>query len=188
MDWARLRLTEGRRFDAPGVPPLAAEHAVVQQVAMRIRDLGKGGARPGDFADLALAASRAGNVDAAAMVLEYEADAARTVRMLLEWNRGELALARAVANMERDLVYMVLIYLEKRLRLSDLLETVRACPEAWPYLERYARDNDRGLLRRIYHQENRDVESGNLLLEDAAKASVCSIQLAIISLSVANEK
>ncbi|ORZ31220.1 Vps16, C-terminal region-domain-containing protein [Catenaria anguillulae PL171] len=172
LDWARLRLTTS---PVDGNVPGAVD-VVIQRVFSQVPP----GSPALDFSDLAISASRVGRPDVAAHVLKYESNISRQVPLLLELQQPVLALSRAVESHDRDLVYLVLIYLRKTLMLPAFVRAVRDVPGAYAFLEQYARSNDRKLLHDCYSLEDQNLELGNLLLEDAAMANSVENKMALL--------
>ena len=73
-------------------------------------------------------------------------------------------------------VYRVLLHLHKRLPLGDFFRLIEEggskLEHASRLLQVYAREQNREMLRDFYYSEDRRVESGLLLLEEASAMTV----------------
>ncbi|KAI9168613.1 Vacuolar protein sorting-associated protein 16 [Blastocladiella emersonii ATCC 22665] len=173
-DWTKLKIAHARDFDVDLLVGTIVDR-------LRVSAGGSDGAMAAlDFSDLAVAAHAAGHVAVATRLVDFETQVAKKVPLLLEMQQPQLALAKAISTFDKDLVYLVLIYLRKSLKLTDFLRAVHDCPGALPYLEQYARENDRTLLRDFYFLEDRHVEMGNLILEDVETAETTEEKLALL--------
>lgn len=79
-------------------------------------------------------------------------------------------------------MYHVLLHLHKRLPLGDFFRLIEeGGPKLKPasrLLQVYAREQNREMLRDFYYSEDRRVESGLLLLEEASVMTVSTIMMA----------
>ena len=103
-------------------------------------------------------------------LLEHEKQAAEQVPLLLAMKEDRLALAKAVKSNNPDLVFHVLLNLRARLTPGDFFALVDdGSPQLAPavgLLQVYAKENDRDLLRDLYYQDDRRLDSALLELEE----------------------
>ena len=83
-----------------------------------------------------------------------------------------LALDKAIASGDTDLVYHVLLHLKTHLALGDFFRIVDDRPKAAALLEIYAKEQDREMLKDFYYQDDRREESARLMLDEADRATV----------------
>ncbi|KAI0077381.1 vacuolar assembling/sorting protein VPS16 [Panus rudis PR-1116 ss-1] len=126
------------------------------------------------YAEIARKAWEVGRTELATKLLDHEPRASDQVPLLLSMKEDGLALVKAVESGDTDLVYSVLLHLQKRLPLGSFFRTIeeggsRLAP-ASKLLQVYAREQNRDLLRDFYYSDDRRVESAVLCLEDAANS------------------
>lgn len=78
-----------------------------------------------------------------------------------------LALTRALASSDPDLVYTVLLHLRKSHSPSQFFKFIDNKPDAIALFRLWAKGEQRELLRDYYYQDDRRVESASLVLEEA---------------------
>jgi len=93
------------------------------------------------------------------------------VPLLLTMKEDRLALVKAVDSGDTDLIYHVLLHLQKRLPLGSFFRLLedggKALVPASKLLEVYAREQNREMLRDFYYSDDRRVESAVLSLEES---------------------
>ncbi|KAI1794480.1 vacuolar protein sorting-associated protein 16 [Ganoderma leucocontextum] len=126
------------------------------------------------YADIAKRAWEVGRTALATKLLDYETKASDQVPLLLSMQEDKLALAKAVESGDTDLVYHVLLHLQKRLSLGSFFRLIE---EGGPrlalasrLLQVYAREQNRDMLRDFYYSDDRRVESAVLCMDDATIA------------------
>ncbi|KAL6303033.1 vacuolar protein sorting-associated protein 16 [Sparassis latifolia] len=148
---------------------LAGDDAVCRSIVEKFGKLGGGGV---SYADIAKRAWEVGRAELATKLLDHEPRASDQVPLLLSMKEDRLALTKAVESGDTDLVYHVLLHLQKRLPLGTFFRVIeeggpRLAP-ASKLLQVYARDQNREMLRDFYFSDDRRVESAVLSLEEAA--------------------
>jgi hypothetical protein len=103
-------------------------------------------------------------------LLEHERQAAEQVPLLLAMKEDRLALMKAIKSNDPDLVSHVLLNLRGRHTPGDFFSLVDdGTPQLAPavrLLQVYAKENDRDLLRDLYYQDDRRLDSALLELEE----------------------
>lgn len=102
-----------------------------------------------------------------AQLLEYETRASSQVPLLLSMKSDSLALQRAIASSDPDLVYTVLLHLRKSHSPSSFFKFIDNKPDAISLFRIWAKGEQRELLRDYYYQDDRRTESAALVLEEA---------------------
>ncbi|KAG7548910.1 hypothetical protein FFLO_03202 [Filobasidium floriforme] len=122
------------------------------------------------YADIAKRAWQVGRTRLATKLLEHERQAAEQVPLLLAMKEDRLALTKAVKSNDPDLVFHVLLNLRGRHTPGDFFSLVDdGTPQLAPavrLLQVYAKENDRDLLRDLYYQDDRRLDSALLELEE----------------------
>ncbi|KAG8907134.1 hypothetical protein FRB99_005242 [Tulasnella sp. 403] len=143
-------------------------------IVEKFRSTGEGG-RTVSFAEIAKKAWESGRGRLATVLLNHEPRAAEQVPLLLMMKEDTLALSKAVDSGDTDLVYHVLLQLQRQLNLGDFFRLIEeggpSLVQATNLLQVYAREQNRELLRDYYFQDDRRVDSACLALEDASRAS-----------------
>ncbi|KAM9960253.1 hypothetical protein ACTFIW_009381 [Dictyostelium discoideum] len=120
------------------------------------------------FANIASAAYLAGRSKLATKLLEYEPKAAEQVPPLIKMGESGLALNKAIESGDTDLVYLVLLAMQRSLPLADFLELTFSKVVALDLLISMCKQkNDFPLLREIYHIKDQSKEMGNIYLQEA---------------------
>ncbi|KAI0918848.1 hypothetical protein AcV7_006962 [Taiwanofungus camphoratus] len=148
---------------------LDGDDAVCRSIVEKFEKL-----RGGDvsYADIAKRAWEVGRAELATKLLDHEPRASDQVPLLLNMKEDRLALTKAVESGDTDLVYHVLLHLQKRLPLGSFFRLIeeggsRLAP-ASKLLQVYAREQNRDMLRDFYYSDDRRVESAVLCLDEAA--------------------
>ncbi|TBU22517.1 vacuolar protein sorting-associated protein 16 [Dichomitus squalens] len=152
----------------------SGDEALSRVIVEKFETLGRGSSGV-SYADIAKRAWEVGRTALATKLLDYETKASDQVPLLLSMKEDKLALLKAVESGDTDLVYHVLLHLQKRLSLGSFFRLIE---EGGPklalasrLLQVYAREQNRDMLRDFYYSDDRRVESAVLCLEDAASAS-----------------
>jgi len=119
------------------------------------------------FELIARAAYDEGRSHLATELLNHESRAGKQVPLLLSMSEDELALDKAIASGDTDLVFFVLLQLKKTLPLASFFRLLANRPLATALVESSARDQDQSLLKDLYYQDDRRLDSANLLFSDA---------------------
>ncbi|KAL5523006.1 VPS16 [Sanghuangporus sanghuang] len=123
------------------------------------------------YADIAKRSWEVGRPGLATKLLDYESQASDQVPLLLEMKEDRLALTKAVNSGDTDLIYSVLLHLQKSLSLGSFFRLIEdggpALAPAARLLQVYAREQNREMLRDFYYSDDRRVDSAVLCLEEA---------------------
>ncbi|RKO83180.1 Vps16, N-terminal region-domain-containing protein, partial [Blyttiomyces helicus] len=123
-----------------------------------------GGDKAGiSYTEVAKAAFGAGRVKLATKLLDYEPQAANQVPLLLDMRECELALIKAIESGDTDLVYLVMLHMQRSLPTAELFRILNGKPLACNLLETYLKEQDLELLRQFYDQDDRRAESANVM-------------------------
>ncbi|RPD64273.1 vacuolar protein sorting-associated protein 16 [Lentinus tigrinus ALCF2SS1-7] len=160
---------------------LDGDDALCKTIVEKFEQLGGGGV---SYADIAKRAWEVGRTALATKLLDHETKASDQVPLLLSMKEDKLALMKAVESGDTDLVYHVLLHLQKRLSLGSFFRLIE---EGGPrlalasrLLQVYAREQNRDMLRDFYYSDDRRVESAVLCLEDAARSQDPAAKLASV--------
>ena len=119
------------------------------------------------FEYIARAAHDEGRSHLATQLLNHESRAGKQVPLLLSMSEDELALDKAIASGDTDLVFFVLLHLRKTLPLASFFRLLTNRPLATALVESSARDQDQSLLKDLYYQDDRRLDGANLLFSEA---------------------
>ncbi|KAH9833258.1 vacuolar protein sorting-associated protein 16 [Rhodofomes roseus] len=148
---------------------LDGDDAVCRSIVEKFESLGRGEV---SYADIAKRAWEVGRATLATKLLDHEPRASDQVPLLLSMKEDKLALTKAVESGDTDLVYHVLLYLQRRLPLGSFFRLIEEggskLAPASRLLQVYAREQNREMLRDFYYSDDRRVESAVLCLEEAA--------------------
>ncbi|KAG0200791.1 hypothetical protein BGX28_006226 [Mortierella sp. GBA30] len=123
--------------------------------------------KPGlSYAQIAMTAYKAGHKALVTMLLDYEPRAGDQVPLLLSMQQNEHALVKAIESGDTDLVYHVLLYLNRQLSSQpEFFKIINNKPLACNLLESYCKQHEEfDLLKAFYFQDDRRVDSANLSL------------------------
>ncbi|CCL98206.1 uncharacterized protein FIBRA_00200 [Fibroporia radiculosa] len=147
---------------------LDGDDAVCRSIVEKFEKMGDGNA---SYADIAKRAWEVGRATLATKLLDHEPRASDQVPLLLSMKEDRLALVKAVESGDTDLVYHVLLHLQRRLPLGSffrlLEEGGNKLAPASKLLQVYAREQNREMLRDFYYSDDRRVESAVLCLDEA---------------------
>ncbi|EJC99299.1 vacuolar protein sorting-associated protein 16 [Fomitiporia mediterranea MF3/22] len=146
----------------------ASDEALCRAITEKFKNAGGARVR---YADIAKRSWEVGRPGLATKLLDYESQASDQVPLLLEMKEDRLALTKAVNSGDTDLIYSVLLHLQKSLSLGSFFRLIEdggpALAPAARLLQVYAREQDREMLRDFYYSDDRRVDSAVLLLEEA---------------------
>ena len=125
------------------------------------------GKRGISFEHIARAAYDEGRSHLATQLLNHESRAGKQVPLLLSMSEDELALDKAIASGDTDLVFFVLLHLKRTLPLASFFRLLTNRPLAATLVESSARDQDQSLLKDLYYQDDRRLDGANLLFSEA---------------------
>ncbi|CAG8571415.1 7902_t:CDS:10, partial [Paraglomus occultum] len=129
--------------------------------------------KPGlSYAEIAKTAYEVGQPKLATRLLDYEPRAADQVPLLMDMQEDEVALEKAIESGDTDLVYLVILHLEKKLPPSEFFRIINK-PMACNLLEVYFKQQDLKILNDFYYQDDRRVEIANIrILESYEKTDL----------------
>lgn len=145
------------------------EDSICRTVVERLK--GKGGV---SFEEIARTAFDEGRGRLATQLLNYEPRAGKQVPLLMSMEEDELALDKAIESGDTDLVSYVLMHLKKKLPLAQFFRVVNPRPVAYSLVESEAREQDRGMLRDLYYQDDRQGDGALVILEESLQQEVQS--------------
>ena len=119
------------------------------------------------FEVIARTAFDEGRTALATELLNYEPRAGKQVPLLLNMSQETLALDKAIESGDTDLILYVLLQLKKKLPIANFFRMLNSRPVAAALVESSAIDQDRGLLKDFYYQDDRRLDSSNLMLLEA---------------------
>jgi len=99
------------------------------------------------FSAVASTAFRYGRRSLATLLLEYEPLAADQVPLLMSMKEDELALAKAVASGDTDLVHLALLHLRKHRKQKDFFALIKDKPLARDLFIAYCKQSDLPALK-----------------------------------------
>lgn len=188
--WARAKIGLASVGAAAALPPAAKakqDDALCNEIVDKFISLGPSVAV--SYSSIAMSAFRAGRVRLATLLLDHEPRAVDQIPLLLKMGEDKVALQKSVESGDTDLVYHVLLKLQKQLSRGDFFRVVQSpaielsqqarCgrPTTTAYqqlalrlLELYAYQFDRELLKDLYFTDDRRVELASLALQDARAA------------------
>ena len=119
------------------------------------------------FEAIARAAYDEGRSRLATELLNHESRAGKQVPLLLSMSEDEIALDKAIASGDTDLVYFVLLHFKKTLSLASFFRLLTNRPLATALVETSAKAQDRSLLKDLYYQDDRRLDGAKLLFTEA---------------------
>jgi vacuolar protein sorting-associated protein 16 len=127
------------------------------------------GQRGISFEEIARAAHDEGRGRLATELLNHELRAGKQVPLLLNMEEDEIALDKAIESGDPDLIYFVLLHLQKKLPLATFFRVINSRPVATALIESSARPDDAELLKDLYYQDDRRVDGASVFLREALK-------------------
>jgi hypothetical protein len=119
------------------------------------------------YVEVASTAYRLGKVELATLLLEHEPHAADQVPLLIGMGEAELALRKAIASGDTDLVYLVLLHIKRTATPQAFFAALKDKPVAMALLIAYSREQDLALLQDIYYALNRVADSAHVKVREA---------------------
>ncbi|CAH3134272.1 unnamed protein product [Porites lobata] len=142
------------------------------------------GETPGiSYSEIASKAVDCGRTHLAIKLLDYEAEAADQVPLLMRMNKDDLALEKAIMIGDTDLVFMVVMHLKDNLIPGEFLMAIRYRPVALSLHIKYCKDQDRRTLVDLFYRDDHFINSGNAFVQDSYSEK--AIESKIITLSKA---
>ena len=138
------------------------EEAICNTVVEKLADK-----RGVSFEIIARAAYDEGRGRLATQLLNHEPRAGRQVPLLLSMGEEEIALDKAIESGDTDLIFFVLLQLKNKMPLASFFRLLSTRPLASALVESSAASNDTALLKDLYYQDDRPLESSNLIFKDA---------------------
>ncbi|KAI9890737.1 MAG: hypothetical protein M1814_003667 [Vezdaea aestivalis] len=129
-----------------------------------------GGTRGVSFEQIARAAYDEGRPQLATQLLNHEPRAGKQVPLLLSMEEDELALDKALQSGDTDLTLFVLLQLKAKLKASTFFRMLSTRPVALSLVTSTARHADPDLLKDLYYQDDRRLDTSLLLLRSALSA------------------
>ena len=157
---------------AEKVKRLAATSATDELIAKTIRDKLHAADAHISFLEVAASAYHMGRRRLATMILDMEKNAADQVPLLLSMGEEELALRKAINSQDTDLIYLVLMHLEKSCPNVEVYhKLVHAHAEAANLLKMYYRNKvtptDRSILHNLLMYSKNYLEAGIAAVQQA---------------------
>ncbi|OAD74766.1 hypothetical protein PHYBLDRAFT_124139 [Phycomyces blakesleeanus NRRL 1555(-)] len=131
--------------------------------------------KPGlSYAEIATTAYNSGQTRLATKLLDYESRAADQVQLLMSMEEDETALIKAIESGDTDMVYLVIFHLKRKLPLGEFFRAINNKPLACNLLEVYCKEQDKELLKDFYYQDDRRIESANVILSEGFDMDVAT--------------
>ncbi|KAJ1556883.1 hypothetical protein HK096_010294, partial [Nowakowskiella sp. JEL0078] len=119
------------------------------------------------YAEVAKTAYQSGHTKLATKLLDFEPQAANQVPLLMSMQEDDLALVKAIESGDNDLVYLVMLHIQRKLPTAEFFRIVHGKPLACSLLETYSKQQDLKLLKDFYYQDDRLADSANILVMEA---------------------
>ena len=157
---------------AEKVKRLASTSASDEQITKEIREKLQATSTQISFLEVAASAYHMGRRRLATMILDMEKNAADQVPLLLSMGEEELALRKAINSQDTDLIYLVLMHLEKSCpNVETYHKLVHAHAEAANLLKMYYRNKvtptDRSVLHNLLMYHKNFLEAGAAAVQQA---------------------
>ena len=120
----------------------------------------------------------------ATMVLEYEPLADNQVPLLLSMKEDELALDKAMASGDTDLVYMCILHMLKARQQKDFFALIRDRPLARQLYIAYCRQTDLNGLKAFYYFLQHPVDAANVAVLQAYSVSEYKDRVQLLRLAL----
>lgn len=135
------------------------------------------------YAPIASTAHRYGRRQLAIMLLEYEPLASDQVPLLLSMKEDALALDKAIASGDTDLVYMCLMHVHKHRTPNQVFALVRTRELARSLYVSYCRQTDLPTLKNLYFYLQLGSEAASVALIQAYETKEFKERLKLLSLA-----
>lgn len=119
-----------------------------------------------------------GRVELAILLLDHEPRAGAQVPLLLDMGVSELALDKAIASGDPDLLKYVVFEIKNSNPLAVFFKMINDKPAAVSVLTEYAKVADQQLLKDFYYQDDRKLDSAMLVISEAEQVQDRSQKLA----------
>lgn len=134
------------------------------------------------YLEIAASAYHMGRRRLATLILGLEQHAADQVPLLLSMQEDELALQKAINSEDTDLIYLVLIHLERsRPDIENFFRLTSLHPEASNLLKQYYKNKqDRSLLNKLLTHNKQHLEAGISLVQTAFQNGPSKAQVQLV--------
>lgn len=119
------------------------------------------------FAECARKARALGRIRLAIDLLERETSAQLQIPLLLEFGKEDLALSKAIASGNADLVYDVILHLRSKMSSADFLMKIRSSKEVFALFIKYCKELNPKSLRDLFFQEDWRTDEGMTFVPEA---------------------
>lgn len=120
------------------------------------------------YVEVASTAYRLGKVELATLLLEHEPHAADQVPLLIGMGEAELALRKAIASGDTDLVYLVVLHIKRTASPAAFFAALKDKPVAMALFIAYCKQQqDLALLQDIYYALNRVADTAHVKVREA---------------------
>ena len=140
----------------------ADEDAICKAVVEKLADK-----RGISYESISRAAHDEGRGHLATQLLHHEPRAGKQVPLLLSMEEDDLALDKSLESGDTDLVFFVLLHLKNKLSLASFFRMLSNRPVASALVESSAATSDTSLLKDLYYQDDRPLDSANLIFKSA---------------------
>ena len=140
----------------------ANEDAICETVTTKLKNM-----RGISYEAIARSAYDEGRGNLATKLLDYEPRAGKQVPLLMSMEEDGIALDKAIESGDTDLIFYVLLHLKSKLPLASFFRTLSSRPLASALVESSAASNDSALLKDLFYQDDRPLDSSNLLFKEA---------------------
>jgi WD40 repeat protein len=142
--------------------------------------------KPGiSFAPIATTAYRHGRRALATLLLDYEPLTSNAVPLLLSMKEEELAIDKAIASGDTDLVYMAMLQIKKTRPLKEFFALIKDRPLARNLYISYCKQTDLQALKTFFYALQNPVEAANIAVLEAYQCTELDDRLS--ALKIANE-
>ncbi|KAI9204231.1 Vps16, N-terminal region-domain-containing protein [Polychytrium aggregatum] len=132
------------------------------------------------FTEIAQTAFDAGRSSLATRLLEHEPHASSQIPLLISMNVDDVALDKAVASGDSNLVYNVMLHLKRTLPTAEFFRLIGTHPLSANLFEKYAKVTSPELLKDYYYQADNLGGSVNLMIAES-QALDSTQRLAVLS-------
>eukprot|EP00003_Mantamonas_plastica_P023305 TRINITY_DN416_c0_g1_i1.p1 TRINITY_DN416_c0_g1~~TRINITY_DN416_c0_g1_i1.p1 ORF type:complete len:831 (-),score=270.28 TRINITY_DN416_c0_g1_i1:30-2522(-) len=119
------------------------------------------------YVEIASTANRVGRPELATMLLDFEPRAADQVPLLLSMQEDELALVKAIESGDSDLVYLVLLHIQRNRSQTEFYRMIRHKKVAVDLFIQYSKETDREFLKEFFYSLDRSFDTAYLVLEES---------------------
>ncbi|XP_043916624.1 vacuolar protein sorting-associated protein 16 homolog [Protopterus annectens] len=143
------------------------------------------GDAPGiSYSEIATKAYGSHRTELAIRLLEYEPRSGEQVPLLLEMNRSQLALLKAIESGDSNLVYKVVMHLKKEMNTGDFFMTLRHHPVALSLYRQFCRYQQEDTLKDLFNQDDDHQELGNVYVRQSYQEKAVEAKVAILQNAV----